>query len=351
MTKQAPRATKTPTVTVIIPVYNGEQYLQRCLDSVYAQTYQDYEIIAVNDGSRDGSLAILEQNTKARPSRQLTILSQKNHGQGHARNQAMEKARGTYLLFLDADDLIQSEALALAVKRAEADEADVVHLGWELLPPGKPPTFQYEAAFEGVTQLVGKECDDFIKMKNFFSVNNLYRRSFLQSKQIHYDEGHIYEDNIFITQVANRATVISFIHRPLYTVCENPSSTTRIPTVTNKHCKDHIRAVSRSFALLQPRLPYTTFYLAAYHLEKLAVYYRRRIPARYRRAYTRAFVDAMSRQGIRNPDGTDNRFLRLCLRYDVFSSKRYGLFRLLVLVKVYVVPAAAWLRKQFRGVQ
>jgi glycosyltransferase involved in cell wall biosynthesis len=99
-----------PKISVIIPVYNTEKYLSQCLDSVWAQTFDDFEVICVNDGSTDGSLAILEEYAKKDP--RIIVLTQVNQGAAAARNFAISKAQGEYLAFLDADDISLPERFA-----------------------------------------------------------------------------------------------------------------------------------------------------------------------------------------------------------------------------------------------
>jgi glycosyltransferase involved in cell wall biosynthesis len=86
-----------PKLSVIIPVYNTEKYLSQCLDSVLAQTFQDFEVICVNDGSTDGSLAILEEYAKKDP--RIIVLTQVNQGQSVARNEGMNQIHGEYVCF------------------------------------------------------------------------------------------------------------------------------------------------------------------------------------------------------------------------------------------------------------
>ena len=91
-------------ISVIIPVYNTEQYLKRCLDSIKENTYQYLEIICINDGSTDNSLEILEQYQK--DDSRFIIIDQKNSGVSKARNNGLEKATGDYIAFIDSDDWI-----------------------------------------------------------------------------------------------------------------------------------------------------------------------------------------------------------------------------------------------------
>lgn len=110
-------------VSVVIPVYNTEQHLRQCLDSVTAQTLEDLEIICVDDGSTDGSLQILEEYA-ARDNR-IQVVGQANTGPGGARNAGLEKVRGKFLIFLDSDDWFEPDFLELMLQKAEQTNADV----------------------------------------------------------------------------------------------------------------------------------------------------------------------------------------------------------------------------------
>lgn len=110
-------------VSVVIPVYNIEQHLQQCLDSLMAQTLSDLEIICVNDGSTDTSLQILEKY--AAYDNRLQVVSQTNSGPGVARNAGMELATGKYIIFLDSDDWFEPSFLEKLVNKAEHTKADV----------------------------------------------------------------------------------------------------------------------------------------------------------------------------------------------------------------------------------
>ena len=97
--------------SIIIPVYNVEKFLPECLDSIAAQSLADIEIICIDDGSIDSSSKILEQYAKN--DKRLTILKQKNQGQGVARNNGLEIAKGDYILFVDPDDWIKDDTIKI----------------------------------------------------------------------------------------------------------------------------------------------------------------------------------------------------------------------------------------------
>lgn len=112
------------TVSVIIPVYNAEKYIEKCLDSLLRQTYSEFEIICVDDGSNDSSLEILRKYE--RQDGRISVLTQKNQCAGVARNVGMEHAEGKYLLFLDADDFFCEDMLEQAVCEAEKNQTEIL---------------------------------------------------------------------------------------------------------------------------------------------------------------------------------------------------------------------------------
>lgn len=115
---------KQKLISVIIPVYNTEKYLERCLQSVLRQTYSNTEIICVNDGSTDNSGDILEKYASA--DKRIKIIKQKNQGQSAARNIAMQKANGDYIFFVDADDFIHPQTLEILLTAAIKENASIV---------------------------------------------------------------------------------------------------------------------------------------------------------------------------------------------------------------------------------
>ena len=123
---------KSPKVSVIIPVYNVEEYLPTCLDSIINQTLEDIEIICVNDGSPDNCLKILNEYAK-RDSR-IIVINQENRGVSGARNHGLETACGKYIVFVDPDDWCEAECLEKAVNEIENDnEVDMVYWGLSVI--------------------------------------------------------------------------------------------------------------------------------------------------------------------------------------------------------------------------
>lgn len=208
-----------PFVSVIVPVYNVEKYLRECLDSVCGQTLKNIEIICVNDGSTDGSLAILEEYA-AKDSR-VRIISQENRGLSGARNAGLSVARGKYIYFMDSDDVSPQGALVKMFAEMETNSLDVLFFGAESffeseeLEKAHPvyKTLYKRRPFE--TQSGQSLVLAFKKAGCGFSPSACCycsSRIFLNENSIRFLEGILYEDNVFFWKMilsAKRAKSIS----------------------------------------------------------------------------------------------------------------------------------------------
>ena len=129
------RETGEPIVSVIISVYNTEMWLEECLDSVVDQTFQDIEIICVNDGSTDGSEKILK--AKADADERIRIICQENRGLSEARNTGVRAASGEYLYFMDSDDTLKPNALEICVD--DMNRRDLEYVCFNMAAFGNDP--------------------------------------------------------------------------------------------------------------------------------------------------------------------------------------------------------------------
>ncbi len=126
---KVPKTAELPKVSVVLPVYNAEVYLVRCLDSVLAQTYPNVEVVAVDDGSSDGSPAILDDYARRHPGR-VVVEHRANGGAAAARNRGIELCSGEYLTFIDNDDWLDPDFLQTMVEAARPSGAEVVCCGY-----------------------------------------------------------------------------------------------------------------------------------------------------------------------------------------------------------------------------
>lgn len=116
-----------PRFSVIVPVYNVENYIEKCLDSILSQTFSDFEVIVVNDGSKDNSGYFVEEYAKK--DARIRSFKKKNGGLSSARNYGVKKARGEYLVFVDSDDMIEKDLLKKLNKVVEKESVDVLRFG------------------------------------------------------------------------------------------------------------------------------------------------------------------------------------------------------------------------------
>jgi len=116
-------------VSIVVPVYNVENYLQRCLDSIIGQTFQHIEIIVVNDGSTDTSLEILKHYAQREP--RITLIDQSNQGLSGARNSGIKTAQGEYILFVDSDDIIEPSLVEECLQLIKKEQSDIIVYGYK----------------------------------------------------------------------------------------------------------------------------------------------------------------------------------------------------------------------------
>ena len=118
-----------PEVTVIVPVYNSEKYIKKCIESILNQTFKKFELLIINDGSKDNSQKIIEEYQKKDPER-IVIVNQENKGVSITRNEAIKMANGKYLMFIDNDDYIDKDYIETFVNAIKENDLDVVLGGY-----------------------------------------------------------------------------------------------------------------------------------------------------------------------------------------------------------------------------
>ena len=230
-----------PAISVIIPIYNVEKYLRRCLDSVKNQTFPDWEAICVNDGSPDNSAEILEEYAKK--DARFKIVNKENGGLSDARNAGMAVASGKYILYLDSDDFIHPQTMEIAYSLALRDGSDIVSFTYDRIyrpqlivrhvlkmdtdnvvprrihkryDVARIPTLVtddvYEYATERTHNAPGKKKKWLIKHCQVWK--NLYRRELIAD--IPFIKGILFEDFPWWSQVMLRNPRVTIAPLPLY---------------------------------------------------------------------------------------------------------------------------------------
>lgn len=198
-----------PKISVIIPVYNVEKYIARCLDSLLRQTYTDFEIIAVNDGSRDNSLEILRSYEKEKG---ILVIDQENRGPAIARNRGISAASGKYIMFIDSDDFVDPDYIETYVTAIENSDFDVVMGGYKKIT-GEHIDFVRSPNGKG-----------FSKYLVTGPVAKIYRKDFLINNNILFPDINSSEDVYFNCLVINCGAKIGFVDNTGYYYYFNPAS-------------------------------------------------------------------------------------------------------------------------------
>ena len=215
-----------PKVSVIIPVYNMADHVEACLDSVLAAGYPTLELIIVDDGSTDQSLALCQQ--KLAGCAGVKILSQVNAGQGAARNNALSHASGKYILFVDSDDTIDPCLFSKTVPLMEASCYDFINFGLDFVEAGG--RVRRSIVPRRYPELSGRAIFERAMMdEEIFSspVNKLYAREFLDRHNIRFPETRGCEDIYFSRVLAFHASSTAFVPEVLYHALMRQGSTTR----------------------------------------------------------------------------------------------------------------------------
>ncbi len=209
-------------ISIILPIYNSENYLKRCLDSILWQDFKDFEVICINDGSTDNSSMIVEEYVKR--DKRFILINQENEGVAQARNKAISLIKGSYTYFLDSDDALSRYALSSFYKIARENMLDIVvckaHVNSFLDLP-QEQDLDYYICQKGLADIVG--------ISNVQSVlwNKLIKSELI--KQQRFINHHSNTDWPFITVLFDNVQKFAVIKKPLYYYNQENISITRSP--------------------------------------------------------------------------------------------------------------------------
>ncbi|ASO27815.1 glycosyl transferase [Vibrio anguillarum] len=219
----------TPKVSVIMPVYNTELYVERAVVSLMEQTLDDVQFIIIDDGSKDNSLTIIKEIIERYPSRkkQVTLVSCENRGVAMTRSQGIELANGNYIIHLDSDDWAESNWLEMMYSSAIDNNSDVVVCDFSLIFRKKKKISEQKSidnGFDCIKQLLNGELHGSLW-------NKMIRRSLLENNKIDFCSNINYlEDLIYVMQVFYHCNKVTRIPFPLinYNCCHAMSITSSI---------------------------------------------------------------------------------------------------------------------------
>lgn len=210
---------RQPLVSVIIPVYNAERYIARCIDSIFAQTYTNWEIIAVDDGSEDDSLAILRQYES---DKRVKIIDIPNGGVVNARNTAIKCCVGELLTFVDADDYLPEDAVGLMATKMIDGDIDLVVGGYRLLweDDGRIKDVNNKKSFS-----TPEECIAYcIQFGETFLPVKMYRTELYRCAVSIPSDIVLMEDTVGVLQYLSHCRKVAAIDRTVYVYFKNAGS-------------------------------------------------------------------------------------------------------------------------------
>lgn len=265
-------------VSVVIPIYNVKDYLERCVQSVVTQSVTDLEIILVDDGSTDGSGELCE-TLKSKDSR-IQVIHQVNQGLGPARNSGLAIATGMYLSFIDSDDWIEQNTYEILVNSMERNHCQIATCGRKIVDDEKCLDLVYCSDDEKV--LVGEEIIEHYLLQNNMNMSacdKLFERSLFEN--IQFPSGYVSEDVVPIYEVLKRVDRIALTGKPLYNYYCRPGSLSRSCYFSRKgmglwmYCAQVAGDVKTNFPRLREQADY-------YEYDALISTWRKILRANYR---------------------------------------------------------------------
>ena len=227
--------------SVIIPVYNVEKYLRECVDSILTQNFSDFELILVDDGSKDSSGAICDEY--AQKDDHVKVIHQENAGQAVARNTGTEIAQGEYIVYLDSDDYICDTAFLSKLSERTKRQTEIILYGYKKF-------FESNQTFERdiceYPHLLGETSEKAIEMLlktdmyDGSAWNKTIRRDFLEKHHIRFVPGLISEDSDWYLQVVTRATSYDSVNEAFVVYRQRSGSTSHAPKIKSLTDNLHI---------------------------------------------------------------------------------------------------------------
>lgn len=223
--------------SIIVPVYNVEKYLKKCLDSIIDQTYKNYEVIVVNDGSPDNSQAIIEEYKKNYPNK-IKAYNKQNGGLSDARNFGLQYTTGDYVIFVDSDDYVKNDMLEVLNNNIKENE-DVI--GYNLITVDqnyntinivKRPSFDTVSGEEAIIKLIeGRECFE-------PACVYAYNLKYWKNNEYKFEIGRYHEDFGLIPKVIVKAEKVKQLDYDCYYYLQNSNSITKNKSITLKKAND-----------------------------------------------------------------------------------------------------------------
>lgn len=216
-----------PEISIIVPVYNVEKYLKRCIDSILNQSFENFELILVDDGSTDNSGKIVDEYEGI--DKRIRVIHKENGGQGSARNRGLDIAKGNYIGFVDSDDWIHRDMYKYMYKFITEDDTDIVQVGHDIVKEyiSDEKCNLSDIKVICIDNIIDKftDCNSFEILPFIFPVNKLYKKEIW--KELRFSEGKFAEDLRIIYKIYFKVSKFKSIDFKFYNYYMSPNSSTR----------------------------------------------------------------------------------------------------------------------------
>lgn len=322
-------------VSVVVPIYNVEQYLDRCIQSIQSQTYENLEIVLVDDGSPDNCGKICDQY--ASKDQRIRVIHKENGGLSDARNAGVKIVTGKYLLFIDSDDFVAEDLVQKTVESAELNHSDIVLFDYQRLESND--TIEV-CSISGIPENQSFSLEDYpeVLFKSISAWNKLFSREFYMNSEIQFPVGYYYEDLGSSPKYLFAAKRITYVKEPFYNyVIREGSIMSAAKEEKNYH--DRCKMIEAVKAYYRQKEAYDKYIK---ELEFLTLFHAYFIPAKeilFRKgdkSYIDKFKDFVRKQ---YPQYSHNKYLK-----DM-SKKEKLQFYMIDHKQYWVVDLMSWARK------
>ncbi|WML45812.1 glycosyltransferase [Neobacillus sp. PS3-40] len=261
-------------ISIIVPIYKVESFLHKCINSILAQTFTDFELILVNDGSPDKCGSICDQYAKTDD--RIKVIHKQNGGLSSARNAGIEVAKGEYISFIDGDDYIDEEMFEILYHNAIIHSSDVIVCDFEKVTEDenhqktkceKEYSVQHFTNIQALHQLYDPKISD--RDKWVIACNKLYKRYLFNGSK--FEEGKIFEDEFIAHKVLYDCKKITIIPEKLYYYVQRSNSIVGSPFSTKKF--DRVYALKERAHYFRTIKQYNLYYLAQRHFMDVFLWY------------------------------------------------------------------------------
>ena len=253
-----------PQISIIIPIYNSSDYLEKCLTSIQNQTFKEFEVLLVNDGSTDNSLTICK--TFAKIDDKFKVFTQKNAGVSSARNNGLKNASGTYICFVDSDDWIEKDYCKILLEHIISNNCDLVMCGYitcfsrnHTIPDSNnlKRFITHKEIFESIK--------DYKNVKSNILRNNvvckLFKKNIINKNNIEFTKNfRIGEDLLFILEYQKHTNLALNIPDKLYYINRNNNNTSMTASYVKNYWEDLVLVKKKTFEINKDIVNYTDEY-------------------------------------------------------------------------------------------